>query len=739
MKKISDIINKINITLPDDIYKYLESIIKIEDYKEFLEKNKLNLNEYVEPTVNIELDVDDIDDTLLLHKKIAEKLIGNGNFFRNGDFLFTEVYDEDSLFANKNSSKKISLLYFNNRYYVITPGAYDICNPNCFVIPLLKKLKIDYPDKNIPSVIASVYKYPFKPFDINYDLKQDLSTSLSCLLSENSVLNYEIFVDKNKNVKLKISGCITDIEKIPIKYETELTNKEEVEKDIEFYEKCVFINSYYKEKRIKIYLDNDKKFIFLYNEKIIDKDNIEKQYLELYNHVIDKRLKELDMLNKKYLEFKNKYNEFLEITNRVKKMELYLKQYQDNQNNMFQRIFNKKFVLEKENIEETSINIDVYSENRLMDFLYDPNIKLNFVFSDIYSLRPTALLNLQYTINKIEEAITYGNKEIQEKLKSVIEKDIYCKDIIEKISHQSIAQKVKSFVSFQIPELDELDFTKKPNIEYNSKNETTAELEKNYKYNEMQIYQRDNLTEEEKMALMIYKLQFYRAFNEIIIGRRNSGCKKDDQQEEKIIKEGYKLLEDAYKMNMMTGFRQGKNKARYTEVVSSERLLSYDEYKKIVYEYLPLVEEAVKKCPLSDNFTLYRAVKTNDYSNLGNGFISTTTNIESTFAYFERQGTEEQILYRINIPKGSPAIIFSTELLTGETDDKNPFIDGDKEILIDSKNYSFVIKNVKIYDDAVVKNKMISLKLVEVDAIPKFLVNENKTQIELNKPIKKKS
>ena len=146
----------------------------------------------------------------------------------------------------------------------------------------------------------------------------------------------------------------------------------------------------------------------------------------------------------------------------------------------------------------------------------------------------------------------------------------------------------------------------------------------------------------------------------------------------------------------MTGFRQGKNKARYSEVVSSERLLSYDEYKKIVYEYLPLVEEAVKKCPLSDNFTLYRAVKTNDYSNLGNGFISTTTNIESTFAYFERQGTEEQILYRINIPKGSPAIIFSTELLTGETDDKNPFIDGDKEILIDSQNYSFVIEDAKI-------------------------------------------
>ena len=97
-------------------------------------------------------------------------------------------------------------------------------------------------------------------------------------------------------------------------------------------------------------------------------------------------------------------------------------------------------------------------------------------------------------------------------------------------------------------------------------------------------------------------------------------------------------------------------------------------------------------------------------SNIALSFLNSVT----------RKNNGKSVIYKINLPKGSPVAFFSTELFTGTLDEKNAnaFGDAQKEVLIDADNFDFEILSVKTINDTVIERDNKTIYLVEVNARP---------------------
>ena len=127
-----------------------------------------------------------------------------------------------------------------------------------------------------------------------------------------------------------------------------------------------------------------------------------------------------------------------------------------------------------------------------------------------------------------------------------------------------------------------------------------------------------------------------------------------------------------------------------------DNMPKYEEYQDLVYDYLPHLLSALQEVTLSDDIDVYRGV----VGGLPVHNITSATidkNVASEIINNrDMNGTQTATVYKIKIPKGTPVICYTNNLLLG--DDHKGFNDEQKEILFDANLLEFEVKNVESND-----------------------------------------
>lgn len=251
---------------------------------------------------------------------------------------------------------------------------------------------------------------------------------------------------------------------------------------------------------------------------------------------------------------------------------------------------------------------------------------------------------------------------------------------------------------------------------------------------------REILTSDERKALVLYKICFFREINKIVrFLRKNNVTLAEantisEYQEyiSNVLKDGYASYMDGVSIDTKFANENGLtykeyldgskikspryannpnfNKQNPKSVINALKkfenngyvIPSYTDYSNIILNSIPLIESALKKCELSDDIVVYRGIA-NHECNLENdhSFLSTTSSFQEAekFSKMEdrsNKGVLESDVYKMIIPKGSTVICFSNDLLNDNRDDD--FDESQKEILIDSDNFDLELIDSQGYN-----------------------------------------
>ena len=160
------------------------------------------------------------------------------------------------------------------------------------------------------------------------------------------------------------------------------------------------------------------------------------------------------------------------------------------------------------------------------------------------------------------------------------------------------------------------------------------------------------------------------------------------------------------------------------DILPPDYLVSIEQYKEIVANYLPHLTTALQKVQLPEDLVVYRGVNASNDTSLNNGLLSTSIYPSQTLQFIENRPTnqKDKIIYKIFLPKGSPVICFTNEIFTGRTNETNPFADEQKEILIDPNLFSFklltVSKGNNLPSLSNTSDKIEGISIVSLEAIP---------------------
>lgn len=224
-------------------------------------------------------------------------------------------------------------------------------------------------------------------------------------------------------------------------------------------------------------------------------------------------------------------------------------------------------------------------------------------------------------------------------------------------------------------------------------------------FKEIQRQQQENLTTEEREALIVYKSSLYRPINNIIeILRDNNITLEEAKNNEQIYKKIVELLSQQH--DNYTKTIDPKNFVVDKKYIIDEIFDRYNHfidkeiYIKYVLESIPLIESATKKIETTEDIVVYRSVRSNStLDEIPNHFMSTTIDMEVTNIFIK--DTKRKInsmnhakIIKIIIPKGSPVIAYTDDLFLG-IGKGEVFGEPQQEILIDPKNFTF---NKKEYE-----------------------------------------
>ena len=217
--------------------------------------------------------------------------------------------------------------------------------------------------------------------------------------------------------------------------------------------------------------------------------------------------------------------------------------------------------------------------------------------------------------------------------------------------------------------------------------------------------QRFNLDQRDKTAIMLYKSFMYHLFNNIISYARTSGLEftelcNDDFVNGIIRKEYVKYVEKLKTSNPSHQlFDRNAVSTVVDDLFPANYVPDYDGFRQIALENLILLEPALSKVTLNQPLTVYRCVYKPMNSSiwdqdLGNAFLSTTTDVDSVSRFmidraYDISCDAKKIIYKIELPAGSPIVAFTDDIYLKTGTPNAGFGDGQKEILLDSKNYDF--------------------------------------------------
>ena len=223
------------------------------------------------------------------------------------------------------------------------------------------------------------------------------------------------------------------------------------------------------------------------------------------------------------------------------------------------------------------------------------------------------------------------------------------------------------------------------------------------------INQYNNLTDEEKNALLVYKSRLGRAINSL---------NNDEEEIEKIYTKYKKLLENP--KNMFLAFT----------VFKDIHFDDLNQFKNSLLEIEKKVKEISNKIVLPEDMTVYRALSIPNEEDLieisKSSLISTSFNINecSKFLILTPGRGYKHYLYQINLEKFSPVAICPYAILLDEKEERLILTQGQdqKEIILIKENYIFE----NVLETETILNNDISVNVIIVDAKIKEDIKNNK-------------
>ena len=220
--------------------------------------------------------------------------------------------------------------------------------------------------------------------------------------------------------------------------------------------------------------------------------------------------------------------------------------------------------------------------------------------------------------------------------------------------------------------------------------------------------QQELLTKKEIIAINLYKTQLYRAFNPIIDYLRKNDIESiNNAPKEKIdefIQEAYNELKNKYQTESPFDrmHRYNSKKELIAEKIFqqyNDEMPTFNEYSKLIYEYLDPLLSSLQKVVTDDDIIVYRGI-VNDYSNKNNTDIKniTSTTIDKEVASNfvlnrDINNRNSGIVYKIIIPKGTPVICFTNNIMKG--DNSFGFNDDQHEIMFDANLLDFKVNDAE--------------------------------------------
>lgn len=266
-------------------------------------------------------------------------------------------------------------------------------------------------------------------------------------------------------------------------------------------------------------------------------------------------------------------------------------------------------------------------------------------------------------------------------------------------------------------------------IQETKKDEVKLENYRNYSYQNVQneiwgtnknadIFKRlerkqsELLTDDEIIALNLYKTQLYRAYNPIINFVRKNGLDESEIKVSEIldnfIKTAYNEMVATYKASQespMAAFARAHQKRKSFDEMTivdkifsryPDELPSYEQYKELIYKYINPLLSSLKKVTLDEDIIVFRG--DNGQCEL-TGITSTTIDKQMANSFIDNRNPDHDqigILYRIKIPKGTPVICFTDELIYGKNSSHSGFSDSQSEIIFDADLLDFQQKHSPI-------------------------------------------
>ena len=360
----------------------------------------------------------------------------------------------------------------------------------------------------------------------------------------------------------------------------------------------------------------------------------------------------------------------------------------------------KDFMAIMDQVEQTTIAGHGPVHINDVDALYSDDIDDLIILNKLAEILKNKVIEIENFLNTNIELIQSQFQELKNLVN--ILNDTSAKD------RARVFQSNKSIEELQIQETkkDEVKLENYRNYSYqNVQNEIWGTNKNADIFKRLEKKQSELLTDDEIIALNLYKTQLYRAYNPIINFVRKNGLDESEIKVSEIldnfIKTAYDEMVATYKASQespMAAFARAHQKRKSFDEMTivdkifsryPDELPSYEQYKELIYKYINPLLSSLKKVTLDEDIIVFRG--DNSQYELA-GITSTTIDKQMANSFIDNRNPDHDqvgILYRIKIPKGAPVICFTDELIYGKNSSHSGFSDSQSEIIFDADLFDF--------------------------------------------------
>lgn len=360
----------------------------------------------------------------------------------------------------------------------------------------------------------------------------------------------------------------------------------------------------------------------------------------------------------------------------------------------------KDFMAIMDQVEKTTIAGHGPVHINIVNALYSDDIDDLIILNKLAEILKNKVIEIENFLNINIELIQSQFQELKNLVN--ILNDTSAKD------RARVFQSNKSIEELQIQETkkDEVKLENYRNYSYqNVQNEIWGTNKNANIFKRLERKQSELLTDDEIIALNLYKTQLYRAYNPIINFVRKNGLDESEIKVSEIldnfIKTAYNEMVATYKASQespMAAFARAHQKRKSFDEMTivdkifsryPDELPSYEQYKELIYKYINPLLSSLKKVTLDKDIIVFRG--DNSQYELA-GITSTTIDKQMANSFIDNRNPDHDqvgILYRIKIPKGAPVICFTDELIYGKNSSHSGFSDSQSEIIFDADLFDF--------------------------------------------------